>query len=77
MICFLDTHAEPVAASSLEMGAAIGLIALLVAKELCDASGSSRVRTLGRHLDIAVVPLLIVFAVTLMTKMTRIIEESV
>jgi hypothetical protein len=58
------------------MGAAISLIAFLVAKELCDASGSSKLRTLSRHLTVPVVALLIVFAVTLMAKVTRILEQS-
>ena len=73
MISFSSTHAATVATSSLEIGAAIGLIAFLVAKELCDASGSSRLATLGRHLDVAVIPLLIVFASTFVAQVTRLI----
>ena len=64
MIGFSSSHVTMVATSSLEIGAAIGLIAFLVTKELCDASGSSRLANLGRHLDVAVIPLLIVFAST-------------
>jgi hypothetical protein len=73
MICIPNMHAETVAAASLDRVVGISLIVLLVGKELCEASGSSSLRTLSRYLDITVIPLLIVFVSTLMARVTRIL----
>jgi hypothetical protein len=46
----------------LGLAAALMLIGYLVARELLNASSSERLRLLGRRLNIAIVPLLLVFA---------------
>jgi hypothetical protein len=46
----------------LGLAAALMLIGYLVAKEMLSASPSRRLRLIGRRLDVAVVPLLLVFA---------------
>ncbi|HEU4758764.1 MAG TPA: hypothetical protein VFT91_02165 [Dehalococcoidia bacterium] len=46
----------------LGLAAVIMLIAYLAAKEMLEASSHQRLRLLGRRLNVAVVPLLLVFA---------------
>jgi hypothetical protein len=45
----------------LGLAAVMMLIGYLVAREMLNASESARLRTLGRRLNIAIVPLLLVF----------------
>ena len=68
MVCSINTHTVAAAAVA-SLGAfppglliVIGLIAFLVAKELCTATEEPGFAILGRHLDVAVIPLLIVVA---------------
>ncbi len=47
----------------LGLAAVLMLIGYLVAKELLDSSPNQRLRLIGRRLSVAVVPLILVFAV--------------
>ena len=66
--------ASATGASSLENVAIASLIALLVVKELGTASKGSRFKLLSRHLDVAVIPLLIVFASILIIRVVDILD---
>jgi len=58
-------------AASLALVSVIVLFVLLVQKELVTAADTSRFRALGRTLDVAVVPLLMAFAMIVMTRVAE------
>jgi hypothetical protein len=58
----------------LGLAAVLMLISYLAARELLDASGHRRLRLLARRLNVAVVPLLVVFAVIAATKVAEVLN---
>ncbi len=52
----------------LGLAAALMLIGYLVARELLEASDNRRLRTLARRLNVAIVPLLVVFITIVATR---------
>jgi len=53
---------------SVGIAAAVALIILLATKELASAYGGSRLKLLGRYLMIPIIPLLLLFALIVVTK---------
>ncbi len=69
MICVLTSHTSVTAeVSSMAAVALVSLIIFLAAKEICGVSEDQRLRGLSRCLDVAVVPLLAVFAAVLVAR---------
>jgi hypothetical protein len=58
-------------AASLALVSVVVLFVLLVQKELVTAADTSRFRALGRTLDVAVVPLLMAFAMIVVTRVAE------
>lgn len=58
------TTATTSTAAALAMIAIVALLVLLVNKELISTASSLRVQRLGKAFNIAIVPLLLVFAIT-------------
>ncbi len=56
---------------SLALVSVLVLLALLVQREISNASAGHRVQKMNRVLDIAIAPLTIVFALTLIAKITE------
>ena len=57
----------------LGMAAVLMLTGYLIARELLDASGGHRLRTLARRLNVAVIPLMVVFAAIVATKVAEVL----
>jgi len=60
-------------AASLALIALLALASVLVAKELSSAAQSPRVQRLGRGLNVAIVPLLMVFTAIVAAKLVEIL----
>jgi len=59
-------------ATSIALVSIVALLALLIQKEWVAAAASPRAKALGRVLNTAIVPLLIVFVVTLVVKVAEV-----
>jgi hypothetical protein len=59
---------------SLGAAAVVGLIAFLIIKELVDVDGRPRLKALGKHLLVSITPLLLVFGLIVMMKVTEILS---
>jgi len=70
MVCTVVTTAI---AASITVAAVVGLITLLVVKEVADASKRPSSRLLGRHLAAFSIPLLVVLVFIVVTQMLEII----
>jgi hypothetical protein len=57
----------------LGLAAALMLIGYLVARELLDASDNQHLQTLARRLNVAIIPLLVVFATIVATRVADIL----
>lgn len=62
------------AAASLALISILTLIALLIQKEIIGGLGSTRARRLSRALNIAIVPLALVFVVTMAFKVADVLR---
>jgi len=60
--------------ASLALVSVLTLFVLLLQKELATASDSPRLKTLGRTLDVAVVPLLMAFAMIVVVRVAEILR---
>ena len=70
MVCTVVTTAI---AASITVAAVVGLITLLVVKEVADASKRPSLRLLGRHLAAFSIPLLVVLVFIVVIQMLEII----
>lgn len=59
-------------ATSIALVSIVALLALLIQKEWLTAATGPRAKALGRVLNTAIIPLLIVFAVTLVVKVAEV-----
>lgn len=60
-------------AASLALVVIVGLLAILVSKEVIGDRKSERVQRIGEALNVAVIPLAIVFGVTVLVKVLEVI----
>ena len=58
----------------LGIAAVVTLIALLVTKELATATDGPRFKMLGRHLNVGIIPLLMVFSMIVVTKVVEVLS---
>ena len=70
MVCTIVTTAI---AASITVAAVVGLITLLIVREVADASKRPSLRLLGRHLAAFSIPLLVVLVFTVVIQMLEII----
>ena len=61
-------------AASLALVVVVGLLAILVSKEIIGSGGSERMRRIGKALNVAVVPLALVFVVTVAVKLFEVLR---
>ncbi len=62
-----------IASTTVVFAASLGLLALLIQKELVTAVPGSRAKTLGQILNVAIFPLLMVFALIVVTRLAEIL----
>ena len=60
-------------AASLGLIALLALVSLLLAKELSSATGAPRMQRFGRGLNVAIIPLLMVFAAIVAVKLVEVL----
>ena len=72
MVCTVVT--TTIATASISAIAVIGLIILLVARELADTSESPTLRLFNRHLIVAMIPLFLVFIFIVAVEVMQVIS---